>query len=171
MCMITRPLDAARQDNMTLQSRVSSRRQVYLSYDWPTCKKEDNRVSSTTRLSGQTQKASVRTVRQLAQHYHESPDFVTEEELEGISSTSRMSRTIHGPSARYVRLLRPPLARFSTLILVLSKKLAMGVPQPICPVVELLTVELPMMNSVGWSRSDFAGLAVRDSCDSHPLWS
>ena len=32
-------------------------------------------------MSGRTQEAYVRAVRQLAQHYHKSPDLVTEEEL------------------------------------------------------------------------------------------
>jgi integrase/recombinase XerD len=32
-------------------------------------------------LSERTQEAYVRAVRQLAQHYHKSPDLITEEEL------------------------------------------------------------------------------------------
>src|SRR5262249_19552572 len=46
-------------------------------------------------------------------------------------------------------LLRPPMAWFSTLILAGSKNLAIGSPQPIWPLVPVLTVESPTMNKVG----------------------
>jgi len=42
---------------------------------------ENDRVSPTQRLVRRTQEAYVRAVRQLAEHYHKSPDLITEEEL------------------------------------------------------------------------------------------
>jgi len=52
-------------------------------------------------LSERTQEAYVRAVRQLAQHYHKSPDLITEEELrqyflhiKNVKKYSRASSTI-----------------------------------------------------------------------------
>ena len=52
-------------------------------------------------MSGRTQEAYVRAVRQLAQHYHKSPDLVTEEELrqyflyiKNVKNYSRPTTTI-----------------------------------------------------------------------------
>ena len=45
-------------------------------------------------LSERTQEAYVRAVRQLSEHYHKSPDLITEEELrQYFLSSSRTSNT------------------------------------------------------------------------------
>ena len=45
-------------------------------------------------MSERTQEAYVRAVRQLAQHYHKSPDLISEEDLRQYFSASRMSRSM-----------------------------------------------------------------------------
>jgi len=49
----------------------------------------------------------------------------------------------------YVRLLRPPRARFWTSIFVGSNFAAIGVPQPIKPRSEFFAVESPTIHNVG----------------------
>jgi len=48
-------------------------------------------------LSERTQEAYVRAVRQLAEHYHKSPDLITEEELRQYSSSSRTANIMRAP--------------------------------------------------------------------------
>ena len=75
------------------------------------------------------------------------------------SYASRWERTrlamtaSHRPSVRKVRLLRPPIARFTTSIAAGSKCATNGSPQPFWPAVWLRTVESPMMWSVGFDQA------------------
>jgi len=52
-----------------------------------------------------TQEAYVRAVRRLAEHYHKSPDLITEEELRQYFLTLRMSRSTP-PANHYHRPVR-----------------------------------------------------------------
>jgi hypothetical protein len=55
----------------------------------------------------------------------------------------------HRPSVWNDRLLRPPMARLTMLILLVSKYLSIWLPHPSWPLAVFLTVESPTRNSVG----------------------